>query len=69
MVWVMSRSPRAQEYVEWKEGAVVFVVMVVAAVLGAAALYLLEVPFGWLIGGVLAAAIVFLAYSYLRYGR
>lgn len=65
----MARSDRAQEYVEWKEGAIVFGIMLVAAILGGVAGYLLDVAFAWLIGGFLGAVIVFLGYSYLRYGR
>lgn len=66
---LMARSERAQEYVEWKEGAIVLASMLVAALLGGVGLYLLEIPLGWLIGAILGALIVFLGYSYLTYGR
>lgn len=65
----MARSDRAQEYVEWKEGAVVFVAMLVAAILGGVGGYLLDIAFAWLVGAILGAVVVFLGYSYLRYGR
>lgn len=65
----MTRSEKAQQYVEWREGAIVFVAMIVGAVVGGGGLYLLEVPWGWLIGGILGLVIVFFGYSYLRYGR
>lgn len=65
----MANSDAAATYVEWREGAVVIAAMLVGAVAGGAGLYFLEVPFGWLIGAVLGALTVFLAYSYLRFGR
>lgn len=65
----MARSEKAQQYVEWREGAIVFVAMLVGAIVGGGGLYLLEVPWGWLIGGILGLLIVFFGYSYLRFGR
>lgn len=65
----MARSDAAQQYAEWREGAMVFAGMVLGAVVGGGGLYYLEVPWGWLIGGVLGALLVFLGYSYVRFGR
>lgn len=65
----MAQSDRAAEYVEWREGAIVIAAMLVGAIIAGGGLYLLEIPWGWLVGAVLGAIIVFLAYSYLRFGR
>lgn len=65
----MARSEKAQEYVEWREGAIVFAAMLAGAIVGGGGLHLLEVPWGWLIGGILGLLIVFFGYSYLRFGR
>ncbi len=65
----MARSDTAQQYAEWREGATVFVAMIIGAVIGGGGLLMTDIPYGWLIGGILGAVIVFFGYSYVRFGR